>query len=619
MKKMKKLLLSSLAICLSFGMIAQNQLSNIFLQDQEELEMHNSTNINNVTNLKAGGDTIWTEDFTGGMPAGWTVVDGNGMSYDWTISSASNITADYTNTTAIASTSGGNYMLLFGDNYNTGGGSTAMDAYFQTSAINLGTLSGGTGYPAVSIRWQQKFRNCCSGNSMSMTIQVSRDAAFTPGATTISYEANPGVAVNAGSADPEMTEVNISAVAGGNYTGDIYIRFHKINDSHYYWMIDDIELFESLDNDLINTASYFGTLGLPYYQIPDEQVSAIDFYAVSLNNGGVDQPNTTLTVDVNSGTFTGTSNSVYSVSGNIDTLVCSTQYTPSTSLGSHTITWTIASDSVDNVISNNTSTSSFEVTDNIFARDMDVVDGGRDNGGEAYEYGNYFDVITNQTLTYIDINISTNANVGAVVYGAVYLYDANSQAFVWQESTDDYILTSSNVSNGDMISLPLFSPLSLTGGEGYLVVAGAYGDGGTTDDLRITTSGTSAPGTSLIYLNGSSGLDWYWTTATPMVRMNFDPSWGLIDDNNKNAVLGQNTPNPFKDHTSINIELISSSDIALEITDISGKVVKHLELGLLGTGKHSININSDGLKSGIYYYSIISDKFTMTKKMIKQN
>ena len=111
-----------------------------------------------------------------------------------------------------------------------------------------------------------------------------------------------------------------------------------MNESHYYWMIDDIQLLESLDNDLINTASYFGTLGLPYYQIPDEQVTAIDFYAVALNNGGVDQPNTTLTVDVNSGTFTGTSNSVYSVSGNIDTLECSTQYTPSTSLGSHTIT-----------------------------------------------------------------------------------------------------------------------------------------------------------------------------------------------------------------------------------------------------------------------------------------
>ena len=606
MKKMKKLLLSSLAICLSFGMIAQN-LSTVFPKYEEGIQIHNSDYTNNIVNQKASGDTIYTNSFDDVND--WTLSSPNVQGqWEWvstTPSAMDQYMGSMTSTTAndgFAVFNGIQYLL-----------SPPVD--LQDATIELTNTLDLSAYSNVSLKFEQHYK---AFNYDQTFIELSNDN----GATWTQIELNTGVATNTyNTSNPDL---NVSAYIGGYSQVKIRFRWQTTSDddsygSGYGWMIDDLELYESLNNDLINTASYFGTLGMPYYQIPDEQVTAIDFYAVSLNNGGADQPNTTLTVDVNSGTFTGTSNSVYSVSGNIDTLVCNTQYTPASSLGSHTITWTIASDSVDNAIANNTSTSSFEVTDNIYARDMDVVDGARDNGGDAYEYGNYFDVIANQTLTYIDIKISTNANPGAVVYGAVYMYDANAQDFVWQESTDDYVLTSSNVSNGDVISLPLFNALNLTGGEGYLVVAGAYGDGAQTSDLRITTSGTSAPGTSLIYLNGSSGLDWYWTTATPMVRMNFDPSWGLIDDNNKNAVLGQNTPNPFKDHTSINIELISSSDIALEITDISGKVVKHLELGMLSSGGHKININSDGLKSGIYYYSIISDKFTMTKKMIKQN
>jgi hypothetical protein len=485
----------------------------------------------------------------------------------------------------------------------------------QDATIELNNTLDLSTYTAVSLKFEQHYK---AFNSDQTFLELSNDN----GVTWTQIELNTSVATNTyNTSNPDL---NVSAYIAGASQVKIRFRWTCTDDddqygSGYGWMIDDLELYESPDNDLANTASYFGTLGLPYYMIPDEQVTAIDFYSVALNKGGADQPNTTLTVDVNGGTFTGTSNSIYSVSGNIDTLICSSQYTPATSLGSHAITWTIASDSVDNTISDNTKTGSFEVTDYIYARDMDVVDGGRDNGGEAYEYGNYFDVINNQTLTYVDFNISTNANVGAVVYGAVYMYDANSQSFVWQESTDDYILTSGNVNNGEMLSLPLFSPLNLTGGEGYLVVAGAYGDGGVTADLRITTSGTSSPGNSLIYVNGSAGLDWYYTTATPMVRMNFDPSWGVVDYDNYDAVLGQNTPNPFSDNTSINIELMSSSNIDFDITDITGKVVKHLELGLLGAGNHNININSDNLKSGIYYYSITSDEFKMTKKMIKQN
>jgi len=146
---------------------------------------------------KTIGTVIWSEDFTDvDVNAAYTYGDG----------------------AAISSTSGGNHMLLFGDGYNTVGGSggsspvspfTSMNAYFQTSAISMGA-----GYSSVLLRWEQKFRECCSSAGMTMTVVVSRDPTFPAGPNTIAYEANPGVGSGILSADPLMTSIDISAVAG---------------------------------------------------------------------------------------------------------------------------------------------------------------------------------------------------------------------------------------------------------------------------------------------------------------------------------------------------------------------------------------------------------------------
>jgi hypothetical protein len=592
----------------STSLIAQNT----FLLNPDESndiinQSTNSINNSNSSSLKKG-ITIWSEDFGSGFPAGWATEDLSGIC-PWVWSNDGSY--GYFNSNqggagpSINSTTANNGFLICDNdsannvNYGQPSGSNYqyLETYFITSAIDL------SGHPSVLLEFQQYYRY---NNSVDMNVMVSNDSINW---TTYTVQNSSN---NTTSANPDTVKINISAVAGNQ--SNVYLKIGW-NARVYHWQIDDIKISETENNDLTITSFNFESQGLPYYQIPSSQVTGINFSAEVINNGANDQSNTMLSIDINS-TNIGTSTPIYLMSGLSDSLYLNSGYTPNTQVGQLEIDFNIISDSTDENPSDNIMTETIYITDHIYARDMDVVDGGRDNDGLAYEYGNYFDIINTQSLTYVDFNISTNANVGAVVYGAVYQYDANSQSFVWQESTDDYILTSNNVNNGELLSLPLFSPLSLTAGEGYLVVAGAYGDGGATNDLRITTSGQSSPGNSLIYKNGSSGLAWYWTTATPMVRMNFNPSWGVSNYYNYDAILGQNTPNPFKDNTSINIELMSLSNIDFEITDITGKVVKHLELGLLSPGNHNININSDNLKSGIYYYSFISDKFKMTKKMI---
>jgi len=82
--------------------------------------------------------------------------------------------------------------------------------------------------------------------------------------------------------------------------------------------------------------------------------------------------------------------------------------------------------------------------------------------------------------------------------------------------------------------------------------------------------------------------------------------------------LEQNIPNPFNHNSIFNFNLNNTSAIQVEITDMEGRLISKTDLGKLKPGKHSFEINSDGLKSGMYYYSLISEKERITKKMIIQ-
>src|SRR5262249_40319204 len=121
--------------------------------------------------------------------------------------------------------------------------------------------------------------------------------------------------------------------------------------------------------------------------------------------------------------------------------------------------------------------------------------------------------------------------------------------------TPEHILASNelNANNGTkFITLRFDEPQDIFAGNDYHICV--YHFGGT--EVRTGTNGVSEQQTSFIYYNGQNGLDWYYTTVTPMVRMNFDPSAGILDTDYQNGVgMGQNFPNPSKGTTTIPYEL----------------------------------------------------------------
>ena len=80
--------------------------------------------------------------------------------------------------------------------------------------------------------------------------------------------------------------------------------------------------------------------------------------------------------------------------------------------------------------------------------------------------------------------------------------------------------------------------------------------------------------------------------------------------------LAQNYPNPFNPSTQIKFSVPQTSNVKIIVTDILGKEVATLVNDNLAAGNYSVNFNANNVSSGIYFYSLITDNFKQSKKMV---
>ncbi len=81
--------------------------------------------------------------------------------------------------------------------------------------------------------------------------------------------------------------------------------------------------------------------------------------------------------------------------------------------------------------------------------------------------------------------------------------------------------------------------------------------------------------------------------------------------------LGQNYPNPFNPVTKINFDLPEDSRITMVVYDVTGReVAKIVNNEFRKAGYHTIQFNGSSFASGVYFYSISTESYVMTKKML---
>ena len=609
--------------------IDQSKINNI-LESDEMIRMNRSA-------MAPSTNIVWESDFTD--PNDWTIDNTGSLSNEgWNI----NATVNSWYLQSFSSTSGGNFAELGnGDPTAAGWNGPIQVEYTLTTANPINIFDSlGSGNATLSFEeYGARFNDV-------QAIQVSTDGInFTTIGDNLSY---PVTSQSAGSnpyPNPSLREINLAPYIGST-PSTVWIRFSwttnyptQATDPNvwitYGWCIDDVIIAESPANRVtmedvviggfwLDYLNYSGLgpnaiYGLDYSITPLSQLQnhPYSFEALFRNEGTASQ-SVNLQYDVASGT-SGSSNTVVLNPG--DSVFLGASFAPSnTGLYSIDI-WGVADSAGAGITTNMTSIENRNilVTDYIYGKDL-----GETNSSEyilgGLEDQNHittrFEMYADENLYSLRAYIGESSLVGAEVKAIIYEIDSTISiqqggAILIAES-DNYTITAQDL--GAWVDIPFVTPINLY--NGYAYEFGIVGFQHPSLESYVGTSGFSLyNGEHSLYdefglSTQSAGTPtWYYISATPMVRMNFDPSSATTSlHENKTNILNV-YPNPSNGLLNINQ---SANDICnLSITNLIGQVVYK---DIINNVKNIIDLSH--LDKGVYLIEINDNRTIFSKRLI---
>lgn len=556
---------------------------------------------------KALGTAFWSDDFS--TPGNWTIDnDGqSGATFGWNINSTED--SWYFNS-PVNSTSDGNFAEVNNGNPTTTPGTQALNVEYTLTTANPIALSMGTEVALTFMQYGAHFYD-------KQEMLISTD-----GTNFVSVGSNSDVPILSASGGSAYTNPTIKSINISQYltaATQVWIQFKWTTDIPaqasnpnvwvaYGWMLDDVQLTTLPDYDLSILSTYWGTAGLGYYQIPTTQIQPIDFSINVLNNGGQDMTNVVYGVNVTgAATYNGSSASTTIAAGATDSLFMTAQFTPS-AVGTYNIAQSLTATNPDDLPGDNALTNfPIAVTNFVYARDNGTAAGYTNNGTTGFEVGNLYDIWANQTLYGINVHFDGGTTANTEIYARVY--DAADFSFIAE--TDPIQLTASQITNG--VTFFIDGGLALTAGKTYLVMVGSF-DG----TLKVATAGVSDKQTSF-FIDGNDitvTANVFYTTETPMVRLNFDPSLSVSESDFATGVTS--APNPFGNETKVSFNLKNDAAVSLVVTDMAGRTVYSVASANMTAGNQTISIDGAGLNAGVYNYSLKVGDSVITNRIVKK-
>ncbi len=80
--------------------------------------------------------------------------------------------------------------------------------------------------------------------------------------------------------------------------------------------------------------------------------------------------------------------------------------------------------------------------------------------------------------------------------------------------------------------------------------------------------------------------------------------------------LSQNYPNPFNPTTTINFSLGKTGRTTIKVYDVLGREVAVILDAVSEAGSHAVYFDASSLSGGVYFYTLISGDYSVTKRMI---
>ena len=614
----------------------------------------------------SNGNGAWTvEDNANDSLWAWVMPGGQGMYLDGNPTGTAHPGGEFsTNIGALASTTADDGWMIFDcDFYNT----PISSGYQDTDGALTSPTMDFTDNASVIVNWESYFRYCCYPYApVYLEVGTTEDGVT----SWTSFDAHGSFieSANTASANPLPVSVDVSCVAANMDSVNLRFAYRQAPEtgnaySHYYWGIDDVtvtsndvmndlEITQVTNGDVFSVWEYRVTpleqailgaeggmiAGVMYRNVGTENQTNVEVLVEVLDDAGAVVSSISDVIDT---VFT-FANAPICPANAQDTLYIATGWEPS-SVADFSVRITMTAEQEDNSPLNNVLAKDILYTDDMYGHDDEnALDGELrpresddiDDFFDPTGYGSFYHCPNPGSVAY-GIAVRFGANSGLTIDGAeddlefeTRLYTLDGSAGITDSPFDAaYWVYDVNWSNPEGTSeietyLEFDDPIDLgtwgeTGGNYYFAAVMSEYESATELTVQAQLNSDSDNSTGRFSQAGDGSFVWFTSqTATPAVRLITSEREAVeLLAANHGIRLEQNMPNPAAGVTTIRFELGQSHNVAMEVRDGMGRLVTTNDMGTLGAGVHTWDLNLDGWASGMYTYTLKADGLRTTKKL----
>lgn len=350
-----------------------------------------------------------------------------------------------------------------------------------------------------------------------------------------------------------------------------------------------------------------------YSQIPIEQAAAITPGARIVNKGSQPIENLVLNAEISlDGNILGSYNSqvldiLYPFQQT--NLYVYTDLVP-TEVGVYEINYQLIS-AQDEDLSDNTAIRTINYVTDIYALDDGMADSFRDNSGLSFTIGNRFEVSNEGSICHsIGIGIGSPSvpfsQIFARIYDSNYLFVAGSAPYVIQAGD------MTPLGGQNLINIPLSTPVELQSGTDYIAAVSYFANPAW--QFAVANSGSSQEQFSVFQ---DQFGDWFFTSTTPMIRMNLSPSVSLPQEMTSVENLSI-FPNPVSSGYELTIPAGNSGQVMVELFDLSGRIIDRQSIEVSESQRIFSPVPVNDIPAGLYLISLSGDSGRHTARLIKK-
>lgn len=172
---------------------------------------------------------------------------------------------------------------------------------------------------------------------------------------------------------------------------------------------------------------------------------------------------------------------------------------------------------------------------------------------------------------------------------------------------------------GDLTIATFASPVIVSARYAVVTDFATLGD----DQFGMVSCGDGDPGTTETSWEKWSDNAWH-TILAEWGGLTIDAAIFVVVDQSTAGIESHNFfdgikfsayPNPAINSTKIHYEIASSAKVQIDVIDMTGRIVTTLNEGFKTVGQHAVTLNTEELKSGVYFVSVNANGNRLTKRL----